>query len=295
MRVRVCPYCYSPEITEKVLIGGPMAQLDNDDGTYRCLHCGKSGVPIDFAGWEEYQEFIDSKMASTEVHSRPILPMLPTLFHGGIEAGSVNATVVKVTWDGGLRFGDQRERLQDNWKRAEKVVEGKAACILDLNGIMEGRPDLDGIQHVLRRKGEVMLDIGIHHEQDVFDCFTMGASQVLATSIGMPSFKVFERVLDMTDECIPCLCYDDKVQWRRPRGNPTELDDCLSALKELGFAQVGLMCLDRLGKANGPDLRVIDKATRAGLKVWLAGGVRFEDVPSLPAQVSGVLLDPSFE
>lgn len=268
-----------------------MAQLDNDDGTYRCLNCGRNAVPLDFAGWEEYHEFLQSNPAQEE-EKLPVLPMMPTVFDLGTDPLAVPAMVTNVTWNNGIQVGEESVELALYWRGMEKLTGSKAACLIDINGILHAKPDLDEIQRILRRRVEVMLDIGIRNEQDIFDSFTMGASSVLACSFGMTSSKVFERVLDMTDQCIPCLCYDDKVRWARQRGNPTDLAECLAQLKELGYEQVALMDLTRLGHRRGPELRKVNMAVQMGFGVWVAGGVRMEDVPVLPKEVVGALLDP---
>jgi len=269
-----------------------MAQLDNDDGTYRCLNCGRNAVPLDFAGWEEYQDFLQTNPAKEEEKGPTAIPLIPALFDLGRDASFVSASVANITWNDGIIVGEERADLAAYWRTIEKASGSKAACLLDIYGILHGKPDLDELQRIMRRRSEVMLDIGIRNEQDIFDSFTMGASSVLACSFGMISFKVFERVLDMTDECIPCLCHTDKVQWGRQRGNPTDLSECLARLKEIGHTQVAVMDLTRLGTGRGPDLRTAYQAAEVGFDVWVAGGVRAEDVQALPKEVAGVLLDP---
>src|SRR5512133_2520772 len=114
-RIRVCPYCFSPDITERTLIGGPMAHLDNDDGTYKCLRCGKFGVPLDFANGVEYREFVlKGESAEDTEHWPEIIPMIPALKENGI--GPSRVVVRDIHWNGALEFGEHQVDFTDYWK-----------------------------------------------------------------------------------------------------------------------------------------------------------------------------------
>jgi uncharacterized protein related to proFAR isomerase len=297
-RVRVCPYCYSPDITEKLLIGGPMAYIDNDDGGFRCLHCGKSAVPMDFGSWDEYQSFIENqekeKGEREGFRNYPIMPLLWE--EPGLSSSSDpdDPAVVDLRWDGALQIGERIATLTDYWRTATKEVYGsKQACFLDLNGIIRSRPEVDGLQRLLRRRNDILMDIGVRREQDVYDSFTMGATEVLACTWTIPSIDIFRQVLEMTEHCIPCICYDGKVRWGRRSSGQDGLREVLDQLTSFGYREVAVLDLRRLGTDKGPDMELVQLAKYSKLELIMGGGITKEHVPQLQGMgVVGALLEP---
>lgn len=296
-RVRVCPYCYSPDITEKLLIGGPMAYVDNDDGAFRCLHCGKSAVPMDFGSWEERQAFVDNLEKEEGKEGFRSYPMMPLLWEDrGFSSSSESndPAVVDLRWDGTLQIGERIATFSDYWRTATKDVYGsKLACFLDVNGINGSRQEVYEMQRSLRRRNDILLDIGVRREQDVYDSFTMGAAEVLACTWTVPSIDLFREVFEMTDHCIPCICYDGNVKWGRRDSGQDRLKDVLDQIASFGYGEVAVLDLRRLGTEEGPDMRLIQMAMGSKLDLIIGGGITKAHVPLLQGQgIVGALLEP---
>ncbi|MCE5296613.1 MAG: hypothetical protein LLG16_05865 [Euryarchaeota archaeon] len=288
-RVRVCPYCFSHEIDEVALIGGPMAQLDNDDGTFKCHKCGRVAVPMEFASWEEYIAFVWDRDDKTDDNFRTI-PMMPLVW----DDRKGEAFVSDISWNGRLVPGSMRTPFKEYWRTASKeVYRTIRTFIVDVEGTLTGSARVTELQKVLRKKADVSLDIGIRNEQDVYDCFTMGAWEVIACTWAVPSIDIFEDIIEMTDRCVPCLCHERTVVWSKKNGNPEKLEDAVRALKDMGYDTIAVMDLWGLGKGgfHGEDL--IMRAKGLGVKIIAGGGVDLAQVESIKELgADGAILDP---
>jgi phosphoribosylformimino-5-aminoimidazole carboxamide ribonucleotide (ProFAR) isomerase len=288
-RVRVCPYCFSHEIDEIALIGGPMAQLDNDDGTFKCHKCGRVAVPMEFASWEEYIAFVWERDEAPDDNFRTV-PMMPLVWDDGTE----EAYVTDISWKNGLVAGSRRKPFKEYWKTSSKDVYNTVRTfIVDVEGTLTGSSRVTELQRILRKKADVSLDIGIRDEQDAYDCFTMGAWEVIACTWAMPSIEIFERIIEMTDRCVPCLCHEKSVVWSKKNGNPDKLEDAIAALKDMGYDTVAIMDLWGLGRGSFHGEDLVMRAKGLGVNVLACGGIDLAHVPSIKELgADGAILDP---
>jgi uncharacterized protein related to proFAR isomerase len=301
-RIRACPYCGSEDIFPKVIFGGPLAGVDNKDGSYRCRSCGKLAVPLDFTSVEERSSFQGVNMnqddQATKFRHIPIVPVdTRSLFSIGsidLPLGSV-AEVVSVKWDGNRLM---RTEYSAKFSRYWKAVSGQRynaseVMLMDLAGIIEARPNFDALRQLLKRKYNVWLDIGMRNEDDLFDAFAMGVSYAVAGSLCCRNIDMFRGLFDLSDKCIPCLYLDGKVVWERPGAGPTDLDEAIKALKGMGFDEMAIIDLPRLGSRSGYSKDIVAKALDHGIAIHVGGGITERDFDSLERMGAvGALVDP---
>jgi uncharacterized protein related to proFAR isomerase len=300
---KVCPHCYSTDLQEKTLVGGPMAHLDYDDRSYKCFNCGRTSVPMEFGTVQDYQDFVVEKtIPLVEVVGEFLsVPLLP-LETGGraferlyAEANRPMTSVVQVVWDGeGLMPTGLASPLTSYWQTiTKKVYMSKEAAFLDLGGINEGSADVEGMRRAMKRKNDIWLDIGLRGEQDVFDAFLMGADRMLVTSIGTASMETFRKAIDLSDRVVPCLCCDPKVRWRRQRGAEEDPERVVAALESMGYRTIGFLDLNRLGRGQGLERYWAGNVSRLIERPIIGGGVTLADRETLmELGAGGALLDP---
>ena len=300
---KVCPHCYSTDLEEMTLVGGPMAHLDNDDGSFRCYNCGKIAVPMEFATVEEYQRFVSERTAfSIEAGPEFVrLPLLP-LETGGRKFlrtnGETSRPVTRVTevvWEGGsLQPVGRKMLLGPYWQMITKeVYDGKEGAFLDLDGINEGEADIEGMRRAMKRKNQIWLDIGLRGEQDVFDAFLMGADHMLVCTVGTSSLEHFRKAIDLSDLVVPCICCGPEVVWRRQREPVTEPRRVADALVSMGYRRIAFLDLRRIGRGQGPDRYWAGNMCTYAESPLIGGGVRLADQESLlDMGAGGALFDP---
>jgi len=286
-KVKVCPFCYSHEIDEVALIGGPMAHLDNDNGSYKCHKCGRTAVPMEFNSWEEYLAFIWDRDTDTLDHFRTV-QMLPVFWDGNDEA-----YVTDICWNEGLELGERWAPYNDYLHVSSDIVHKSTPFVIDVKGTLSGDAQVDELQRLLRRKADVSLDIGIRDEQDAYDSFTMGAWEVIACTWAMPSIDIFEKMIEMTDRCIPCLCHGNDVVWSKKRDNPIKLEETVRALKDIGYGTVAVMDLWGLGKGSFRGGDLVLRAKELGVDVIAGGGISMAQLTTIrDLGAQGAILDP---
>jgi uncharacterized protein related to proFAR isomerase len=279
-----------------------MAGVDNKDGGYICRQCGRKAVPLDFASQKELREFKEDNMeqdqASKSFMHIPIMPVdtrsLLSLAGVDIPLGS-KAEVVSVKWDGERLV---RSEYSANFSKYWKAVSGQRynapeVLLMDMAGIMEGRPNFDVLRQLLKRKYNVWLEIGMRNEDDLFDAFAMGVSYAVAGTLCCRSIGMFKELFDLSDKCIPCLYLDTDVVWERAEAGPTDLDEAIEALKRIGFEEIAIIDLPRLGSRSGYSEDIVTRALAHGITLHMGGGITERDFDSLERMgVAGALVDP---
>lgn len=301
-RISACPYCGSRDIEPVVIFGGPMAGVDNKDGSYSCLHCGKKAIPLDFVSETELRAFKEDIMehdpASKSFKHVPILPVdtRPIISLAGIDIpiGSV-AEVVSVKWNGErLVRTEYSAKFSKYWKAVSgQRYNASEIMLMDLAGILEARPNFDVLRQILKRKNNVWLEIGMRNEDDLFDAFAMGVSYAVAGSLCCRNMDMFKEFFDLSDKCIPCLYLDNGVIWERPGAGPKDMDEAIRALKEIGFDEIAIIDLTRLGSRSGFSSDLVAKALEHGVTLHVGGGITENDFQSLEhLGVATALVDP---
>ncbi|MGD0056919.1 MAG: HisA/HisF-related TIM barrel protein [Methanomassiliicoccales archaeon] len=303
-RIRACPYCGSKDIAPKILFGGPLAGVDNKNGSYVCHNCGREAVPLDFASQEELRFFQKDVLGTREKVSQrrgfthiPIVPVDTTSLFSiagfDLPIGQV-AEVVSVEWNGRTL---SRTEYGAPFVKYLKAVEGKRynatdILLIDLSGIQDGKPNFKVLRELIRRKYNVWLDLGMRSMQDLFDSFAMEISMAVASSLTVPSMKLLRDMFELSDKCLPCLFLDRDVVWSVQNG-PKKFGDVVRELKGIGFDEVGVIDLTRLGKRSGISRDFVSRLSDCDLDVVVGGGVIESDLNKLQeAGFAGVFIDP---
>jgi uncharacterized protein related to proFAR isomerase len=279
-----------------------MAGVDNKDGSYVCHQCGRKAVPLDFISQSELRAFKEDNMehaqASKQFMHVPIMPVdtRPYLSLAGIDIplGSV-AEVVSVKWDGErLVRTEYAAKFSKYWKAVSgQRYNASEVMLMDLAGIMEARPNFDVLRQLLKRKYDVWLEIGMRNEDDLFDAFAMGVSFAIAGSLCCRNISMFKELFDLSDKCIPCLYLDGQVVWEKPGAGPVDLGEAIEALKRIGFEEIAVIDLPRLGTRSGFSEEMVTNALSHGIALYVGGGITENDFDSLEKMgVAGALVDP---
>jgi uncharacterized protein related to proFAR isomerase/DNA-directed RNA polymerase subunit RPC12/RpoP len=301
-RISACPYCGSRDIEPGVIFGGPMAGVDNKDGSYICRTCGRKAIPLDFTTQAELREFkedtMDPSQPSTSFKHIPIVPVdtRPLLSLAGIDMPLGNvAEVVSVRWDGKkLVRTEYGAKFSKYWKAVSgQRYNASEVMMMDLAGIIDARPNFEVLRQLLKRKYNVWLEIGMRNEDDLFDAFAMGVSYAVAGSLCCRHLEMFSELFELSDKCIPCLYFDNGVVWERPGAGPRDMGEAIEALKKIGFEEMAIIDLPRLGTRSGYSEELVTEALGHSISLHVGGGITEKDFGSLEKMgVSGALVDP---
>lgn len=292
-----CQYCGSRRVVPKVLVGGPMAGVDNKDGSYICLDCGRELVPLGFEGEAERQEFVaHAESAGKDFPHIPIVPVdtwslfnLPLI---DLPIAQV-AKVVEVEWREGWNVKEGGVPFADYWRAVgSKRYGAEDVLLMDLAGMQHARPNFEALKALMKRKYAVWLEMGVRDVQDIFDAFTLGSQNVLLGSLTCASRKMLEEIIELSDMSVPLLYFDGQVRWSGKR-LPADLSSSLRLLEDLGFERAAVLDLRRLGGRDGYDPGLAEAALSSDLDILFGGGVRETHLPELREMGAvGGLLDP---
>lgn len=300
--IRACPYCGSMDTYPALLFGGPLPWIDHNDGGYRCRHCGKTAVPLDFDSMDELKAFQKSltpgsgEIAGDFVHI-PIMPVdTTTLFripYIDLPIAQV-AEVVEVEWNDGYRIKGQSAKFSRYWRAVQSPrYSAKEIMLLDLSGIQEGKPNFDVLKTLIKSKYQVWLDLGVRDVEDVFDSFAMDVSRTIIGTMTAPNLGVFEEAFDLSDRLVPCIQMTKEVLWPNRKAGPRDLEGAVAALTDRGFEQIGVIDLTRIGHRNGVDRALVERVALLDADIILGGGVIEEDVALLRSSgLAGAFMDP---
>jgi uncharacterized protein related to proFAR isomerase len=289
-----------------VLVGGPMAGVDNDDGTFRCRACGKKAVPLTFGSTEDWIHFRQSKIrgreqerARPEFSTVPILPVdtRPLLSVGGIDVPILKlAEVVDLRWDGSSMDRNDYHVSFDRYWRAVSGQRYNASDILlmDLSGVRNGKPNFRVLRELVKHKYDVWLDLGIRSEADLYDAFAIEISRALVDTSLCGSLKLYEELFALSDRCVPCIqVANDDVIWKRANAGPGTIKGALETMKDIGFEEVAVIDVQRLGTKLGVTEAMLDQLEGAEVRVIVGGGVLESDLDLIKSKgLKGAFIDP---
>jgi uncharacterized protein related to proFAR isomerase len=300
--IRACPYCGSMDTHAALLFGGPLPWIDHNDGGYQCRNCGKTAVPLDFDSMDELKAFQKSLTASKSEAERefihiPIMPVdTTTLFripYIDLPIAQV-AEVVEVEWNDGYIIKGQSAKFSRYWRAVQSPrYSAKEILLLDLSGIQVGRPNFDVLKALIKSKYQVWLDLGVRDVEDVFDSFAMDVSRTIIGTMTAPDLGIFEEAFDLSDRLIPCIQMTKEVLWPNRKAGPRDLEGAVAALTDLGFEQIGIIDLTRVGRRNGVDRSLVERVSQLDVDIILGGGVIEEDVTLMRSSgLAGAFMDP---
>lgn len=304
-RIRACPYCGSRDIAPRMLFGGPLAGVDNSDGTYICSSCGRSAVPLDFASREELRFFQNEVLGAKEKETQkkgflhiPIVPVdtrsLFSIAGMNLPIGQV-AEVVSVEWNGqALSRTSYAAPFLKYWRAVGgKRYNATDILLIDLSGLQDAKPNFKALRELVRRKYNVWLDLGMRSVQDLFDSFAMEISRAVASTLTVPNMKLFRDIFELSDRCLPCIYMEGDAVLSRKNSDPQSFKAMAKELKSIGYDEIGAIDLSRLGKRSGVSERFVSKVRDCDLGVVIGGGVIESDLDMLKGSgFHGAFIDP---
>ncbi len=229
------------------------------------------------------------------------IPIVPVDTRSLLSIGSIDlplgsvAEVVSVGWDGKrLARTEYSAKFSKYWKAVSgQRYNAPEIMMIDLAGIVEARPNFDVLRQLLKRKYNVWLEIGMRDEDDLFDAFAMGVSYAVAGSLCCRRIEMFTELFELSDKCIPCLYLDNGVVWERPGAGPRDMGEAIEVLKEIGFEEIAIIDLPRLGTRSGYSKELVEKALGYGIPLNVGGGITEKDFETLEQMgAAGALVDP---
>lgn len=288
----------------KIWVQGFLPTVNDDRQTYVCRDCGNEGMLLRFDSEDERTKYAAERRtgdgaiseARPSMEAIPILPIdaVPLLEIGGVDAIPIyRSKVVDVGWtDGRLRRGGYRVDVDAYWA----VVGGpkynaENVFVLDLGGINHAHPSFDAVRLVAKH-ATVLLDLGVRRPEDVMDGFMIDVESVVVGTKNLDSLEQFAEIQGLTDGAIPCIDLAEAVVWSPRSREEHDLVSVATHLREMGFSELAVMDLRRLGTLAGPDPRLFPVLREIGGDLLLGGGIREEDVPALHAAGIRALVDP---
>ena len=301
--IRACPYCGSMDTHPTLLFGGPLPWVNHNDGSYECRNCGKKAVPLSFDTSEDLKAFQRSLTSNIRDESRifyhiPILPVDTfTLFRLPVIDLPIRqiADVTGAEWrNGRIEPVGQKAKFNHYWRAVSSSrYSAREIALWDLSGIRDGHPNFEVLKKLVRSRYQVWLDLGMRSIQDVFDSFTMDVSRGLIGTLTAPGLELFEEAFELTENAVPIIYHDEKVLWPSRRSGSEKLETVVKELVDIGYEEIGVIDLPRLGKKSGPDNDMVARLERLDAKFILGGGITEADVGGLRSSgMRGVFLDP---
>ena len=303
--VAACSFCGSPRVYPKIWVQGFLPTVNDERQTYVCRDCGGEGMLLRFSSEEERGKYAEE--ARTGVLGKdppkpaadaiPILPVdaVPLLEVRGIDAIPIYRTkVVDVRWtEGRLHRGGYRVDWKEYWEAVggPRYTAGRI-FVLDVSGINHRKPDFDALRDIGKRT-TMILDLGARSPDDVMDGYMVDVESVVVGTKGLSSLAQFAEIREISEGVLPCVDFADGVVWSDLSKEDRDLRVVITAIKEMGFVQLAVMDLLRLGTFSGPDPRLVSQLQGWDLEILLGGGVREEDAPGLREKgIDHALVDP---
>lgn len=304
--VYACPYCGSRKIERNMLVGGPMATVDNSDNTYTCRDCRQRAVPLEFYSVEEwifFKQNISRAAESKERSTRSFIqiPIVPVDTRALVSVGGIDmplgkvAEVVSVEWTGGsIRRSDYAARFDRYWNAISGTrYNSTDILMMDLAGIIDARPNFRAMRDLVKKKYGVWLDLGIRSDQDIFDAFSIEIYRALADTSLASSMHHFEDLYALSDRCVPCIQVKGEVIWQRRLAELTQVKDVVARLEKIGFDEIAVMDVSRLGSRKGVSKELMEELRGAESRILIGGGVVEADLNFIEETgFVGAFIDP---
>jgi len=114
----------------------------------------------------------------------------------------------------------------------EKLSDYEKIYFLDIDGIEHNRPQTEIIRKASTMK-RVWADIGARTSESMTDAFIAGADKAVLSTKTLTSFKEIEKSVDLSDELVLCVDYDDGVV------SPSE------RIRQMGAKDLTDSCIDQ--------------------------------------------------
>jgi len=297
-------HCGSVNTYLKIWVQGFLPTVNAERQIYVCRDCGKEGMLIRFTSEQERQKFAEEartgkveEAPKPATDAIPILPLdaVPLLEVRGLDAVPIYRTrVVDVRWtDRRLQRGAYRVDVGAYWDAVGGArYNAGRIYILDVAGINHGKPSFEDLRPITKRT-TALLDLGVRSPDDVMDGYMLDVEAVIVGTKTLRSLPQFQEIREISEGVIPCLDYAEGVVWSELSHEGRDLREAASALRNMGFPNLAVMDLTRLGTFSGPDPSLLAQLAGLDVELFLGGGIREEDAPGLREQGIGhALVDP---
>ncbi len=302
-----CARCGSGRVHAKLLVMGPIPGIDSDARSYICEFCHYEGLPVIFDTEAERAQFeaeargkappSPAKAPTKETRSIPILPVdtEPLIDVKPLDLIPMRvATVVGVRWDGrAIVPSGYRVSFQQYWDAiGGPRYNASLVFMYDLGGINRANPNFEVMRHLVKRC-DVWLDLGARETDEIMDGYMLDVERVVAGSKNLPTLDAFIEAYGLSNEVLPCIDWDGRVVWGDSRETRVDLQEIARSLQAVGFHEICVMDLRRLGTDLGPDPKLLAALEGIDVGLYLGGGVRETDIAALKERgFLGGLVDP---
>lgn len=234
---------------------------------------------------------------ASKVELIPIIPVYSKQFLGGALLESApfrTAEVVSIRWNGTSVEKTEYEVDFDKYWAAVGSSRYRAGTlyVLDISGIKHAEPSFSALRELTKSDCKVLLDLGAGSPGEIMDGFMVDVEKVVASTKSLRGPKDFHDIYALTENCIPCIDWDDGVVWSEGKKNESILP-LAKTLSEIGYDSIALIDLKRLGTWSGPAMDLAAICSQLDFRTMLGGGIKEEDVPLLYEKgIHAALIDP---
>lgn len=152
----------------------------------------------------------------------------------------------------------------------------KIVYVADLDAIVYGFLNTE-LYKSLSSEVNLMLDPGIKSFEEASIVINTGVKKLIVATETIPKLEIAQRILQAYGSDRVVLSLDLKN--RRVLSKAPELiglspKECLNKAKRLGFREVIVIDLARVGSHTGPDLELISELKNTSIRLIVGGGIR---------------------
>lgn len=176
----------------------------------------------------------------------------------------------------------------DPFEIARKIPAKKLYCA-DLDGIMEGKPNLIMIENLAKIKN-VMVDAGVRDYKDIENLSNCGVEIVVGTETLEDIEAVKKALGEFGDRILISIdVREGKVVSRYLKKDPREVYEFFKSVDARRFI---FLNISRVGTLKGLEFEYLKNLKKGkGIEIYVGGGIRKEDLKTLKKiGVSGALI-----
>lgn len=210
-----------------------------------------------------------------------ILPIIP------VRTGRVT----DIRFEEGLVSGDARYDIFTVMTKLGEAYD--STYFMDLSAYSSGDQQIELLK-TLCEVNEVWVDPGIERSEEIIDPLIAGGEWVIMGTSTMDSLTELEEAVDLSDRIIPAIHWASGSIIRSYKTKQQDKEDVrhhMQLFLDLGLESVIFMDLPKIDRRLEFDPYLIDLLVGRDLEVYIAGGIREQDVMSYSEKgISGVLL-----
>ncbi len=210
-----------------------------------------------------------------------VIPILPVK----------NGKVVDLHFENGLKTGSITHDVFNVINQLGNVYD--ISFFIDLDAYFGGNQQIEVLKN-LCEVNTIWVDPSPKWSDDIIDPFVAGGEWVAMGTSNLRSLDEMEEAADISDRILPSIHWVHGEILHRYKTRKEGLEDLkyhLDYFKDLGMESVLFMDLPRINLREGVEPEIIEMLMGSGMDVFLAGGVKEQDVLRYTGLgVSGILL-----